>query len=238
MVVLQGMEPEPTNAASIGLALHDGDPIQAQRLAELIGRAPGIRILGVFSSAEAVIGAASHLRPQVLLMDIGDGAGNLLSGVLRVRSAHPWLLILVRGTVEKIEVVLAALRSGADGYLLHSDALEIVVAGIRKTAMGGTPLSRTVSRSILKFLRSLPPSALPDDKGAHRKYGTITKREAQVLHHLASGATNKEIAHRLRISSETVRAHTRSIFRKLGVNSRTAAAMRFFGVERLRRSAS
>ena len=117
------------------------------------------------------------------------------------------------------ETIFAALRAGAVGYLLKDrDDIELTVA-LRSLQRGGAPLDPMIARRILALLPAAqPPVASPASPSVH-----LSERELGILSHVAQGYGNREIAELLGLSRLTIEAHTRNIYRKLAVGSRTAA---------------
>jgi len=121
-----------------------------------------------------------------------------------------------------------AVERGARGYLQKSVGGAALAQAIRVTDSGGSAIDPLVARRLLEYLASQPflpaqrANALREAAGA---IGTLSAREGQVLHSLAQGLSNKEIASALGLSVGTVKTHLRHIFRKLGVSDRTSAAL-------------
>ena len=104
------------------------------------------------------------------------------------------------------------LEAGAVGYLLKSEAPEVIVAAVRSAVEGGSYFSPPVAAKIAAWARGDLPAGL-------------TRREIEVLRLVAEGLSNKEIAHRLKVTERTAEFHVGNILRKLGVASRVEAAM-------------
>jgi DNA-binding NarL/FixJ family response regulator len=116
------------------------------------------------------------------------------------------------------ETVVAALRAGADGYLLKDSNAATILAGIEATLAGGAPVSPAAAVYLLDSLRAPEAAPQPAEGGVF-----LTPREIELLKLFAKGASYKEAARSLEISPLTVGNHVKSIYRKLAVNSRGEA---------------
>jgi DNA-binding NarL/FixJ family response regulator len=127
-----------------------------------------------------------------------------------------------------LENLLTAVRLGARGYLLKSVGGAALAQAIRGMGSGGSVIDPIAARRLLDYVASQPflPALRHDvlDRAAS-SLRLLSTREAQVLHSLAQGLSNKEIAAALGLSVGTVKTHLRHIFRKLGVSDRTSAAV-------------
>jgi len=188
------------------------------------------RILVALDVAQADIVHASTLaqarqwlptRPfQLALIDIGlpDGSGVELIAELQQQPAPPASVVVSAWGDE--DTILAALRAGAAGYLLKErEDLEISVS-LRSIQRGGAPIDPFVARRILDFMahQSAGPQPSPAQAGP-----PLSPRENEILRLVAQGLSNQEIAVTLSLSKLTVESHTRNIYRKLAVGSRTEA---------------
>jgi DNA-binding NarL/FixJ family response regulator len=180
---------------------------------------------GVVSTDEA-IGTVASLQPDIVIVDI-DAVGPewrlLLRELARERN-HPTLVGLAWSTDPA--TILDAVLSGATGYLtkdVSGPALARAIAGIER---GELAMSRKVAAIALQGLSSARRTAVEVDP-ADPLLKRITRRESEVLRLLASGLTDREIADTLGLSIRTVESHVTSILRRMGVASRTQAALRY-----------
>lgn len=178
----------------------------------------GVHDIGIAGSiAEAKARIAAQV-PRLALVDIGlpDGSGIELIGWLRSR--YPDVPTVVISAWGDEDIVLAALQAGAIGYLLKERddvELELALQSIRR---GGAPIDPFVARRILTLLPAAPaPAAASPDEHA------LSERETEILGLVARGYSNREIADLIALSRFTIEGYTKAIYRKLAVNSRTAA---------------
>jgi len=202
----------------------EDDASTQQRLARLLAGLGGRGVHGI-STAGSIAEAKARIAgqvPRLALVDIGlpDGSGIELIGWLH--SHHPNMPTVVVSAWGDEETVLAALQAGAIGYLLKERddvELELALQSIRR---GGAPIDPFVARRILTLLPA-KPAANSADASPGASADTLSEREVEVLHLVARGLSNREIASATDLSRFTIEGYTKSIYRKLAVNSRTAA---------------
>jgi len=184
--------------------------------------APDVEVVGEASTAEEALALAPTLRPDVMLLDL-DLPG--MSGSHLVRELAPRLpqtkIVMLTVSTSRRDL-LDAMRQGARGYLtkdLSPDALLRSVRGIRR---GDLPMSRVFAAHVVDELAR----AARRGSGATPTSG-LSSREEEVLHLLADGLTDREIAENLQISPRTVETHVSNVLHKLGVRNRAEAARRY-----------
>lgn len=183
--------------------------VRAGLLALFAGEA-GIEVIGESANGEDAVASAAALRPDVVLMDLQLAAG--IDGVeatrrLRALPEPPHVLVLTMYDTDAD--VSRAIEAGAAGYLLKAGSPEDLFRAIHDAAAGRTVLAPEVAARLFSRMRR-PDTAL-------------TPREIEILHLLARGVGNAEIARELFISQATVKTHLGHIYAKLGVDTRTAA---------------
>lgn len=190
-------------------------------LGMLIGNQSDMDACGAWENGEDALKELPGIRPDVVLVDM-ELPGISGSECIRVLSEKlPCTAFVVVTIHEDAQRVFAALRAGANGYLLKGSALADIVAGIHAAARGGAPLSPEIAGLVIREFQSAPvPRAkapLPD----------LSPRETQVLELLATGMSTKEAAGELSLSYETVRDYLKQIYQKLHVRSRTEAVLKY-----------
>ncbi|WP_175775274.1 response regulator transcription factor [Burkholderia anthina] len=203
----------------VPVLLVEDDPLVCRRLESLLlqlGYVPGA-LLFAASLAEARARVAEQ-SIALALVDLGLPDGNGIELIAEMHAADPALAILVISAWSTEDMIIAALRAGATGYLLKErDDLEVSLS-IRSVLRGGAPIDPFVARRIIAELRP-QPSARIDDEPAE----ALSPRESQILRLVAEGLANREIAEQLHLSRYTVECHIKHIYRKLAVSSRTRA---------------
>lgn len=178
-----------------------------------------ITVAGEAASGEQSIDALAALEPagalpDVVLMDLVMPGMDGIEAIRRIKTRWPDIeVIAVTSFLEEAKVV-SALEAGAAGYVLKDADADHVAEAIRAAAAGQCHLDPAVGKVLADSLRAPRPVA-----------DTLTARERDVLAQIASGATNQQIARRLGVAERTARTHVSSILAKLGLASRTQAAL-------------
>ncbi|MCC6617805.1 MAG: response regulator [Chloroflexi bacterium] len=173
-------------------------------------------IVGEAENGREAVAAADRLAPDVILMDLLMPEMGGLEAIAAIKGVHPEIEIVAVTSFIEEEKVTAALEAGASGYLLKDAEAEEVAQAIRAAYNGEVHLDPAVSRLLAQRLRQRR-DAEPVEP--------LTAREKEVLAQLAKGAANKEIAYELGITERTARTHVSNILGKLGLASRTQAAL-------------
>lgn len=173
-------------------------------------------VVGEAENGREGVAAADRLVPDVVLMDLLMPEMGGLEAIAAIKQAHPEIEIVAVTSFIEEEKVTAALEAGASGYLLKDAEAEEVAQAIRAAYNGEVHLDPAVSRLLAQRLRQRK-DAEPVEP--------LTGREKEVLAQLAKGAANKEIAYELGITERTARTHVSNILGKLGLASRTQAAL-------------
>jgi len=205
----------------ISVLLVDDQTLVRQGIRSLLSLAPQIAIVGeARDGAEALALARVH-RPDVVLLDLKmpnvDGLSVLRT--LQRESERPPVLVLT--TFDDTDLVLQAIRAGARGYLLKDVTLEQLLEAIAVLAAGGTMIRPALTERVLHGVSSLPPQP-----AVIAPPNPLTDRETEILRLLASGLSNREIAHALDLADGTVKNHVSNLLAKLGVRDRTRAVLK------------
>jgi len=158
---------------------------------------------------------------DVVLVDISLPGASGIECVRRLKRLRPEIHILMFTVHEDSERIFQSLRAGASGYILKRSLPAEILEAIHEVASGGAPMTPAVARRVLLHFHQ--------NSVATEELEQLTSREGEVLHHLSTGYTAKEIAANLHISFETVRNHIKSIYTKLQVNSRAEAVVKYLG---------
>ena len=187
---------------------------------KLLGHSPEIVCLGAYESAEQAEKAIPALKPDVVLMDVSLPGKSGIECIAKLKPVCPDVEWIVLTTHEDTDIIFNALRAGASGYLLKQTAPEELIPAIQDVLQGGAPMSGKVARRIVSHFH--PPSKPGEGE-------TLTARENEILSHLAKGLTCKGVADLIHLSPHTVNNHLRNIYRKLQVQTRTEAVVKFLG---------
>lgn len=195
--------------------LEDSGPVRDHFL-HIIDQAPDMVLCGV-ATCIAEVPALLDARPELVLTDLGLPDGDGLDVIPQLKAAGICSLVIT--AFGDRETVLAALATGADGYLLKDSSTEAVLDGVRVTLAGGAPISAAAAVFLLeRFREPAAPAAQPLSASER-----LTPREAELLTLFSRGHSYKSAARELGISPLTVGDHVKAIYRKLEVNSRSEA---------------
>jgi len=198
----------------IRVLLADDHPTLRVGLRVLLDQAPDIEVVGEADSGQEALAQLEALQPDVVVLDcqLPDLEGPEVAREMRRRGFEVQILAL--SGYDDDRYVRGMLEADAAGYLLKEEAPEVIVAAVRKAARGEGYFSPPVAAKIAGWAR-----------GETSKLDELTERELDVLQLLARGWDNHRIAEELAISERTVRFHLRNIYDKLGLKSRTEAAV-------------
>ncbi|HWJ40894.1 MAG TPA: response regulator transcription factor [Candidatus Limnocylindrales bacterium] len=177
-------------------------------------------VIAEASDGEQAVAIATHLKPHVVVMDIGKPGIGGLAAARRIAKEAPACKVLMLSQYDDEEYVLEALgEAGASGYVVKTDAAAELLSAVRAVHSGRKYLSPSIAPIVLARLRN----------GSHAKLSrdaTPTRREREVLKLIGEGATTKEVANRLGISVKTAQVHRDNLKQKLELRS-TAAIVRY-----------
>jgi DNA-binding NarL/FixJ family response regulator/class 3 adenylate cyclase len=175
-----------------------------------------IEVVGEGEDGEQGVALADRLLPDVILMDLLMPKMDGLIAIAAIKQSHPEIEIVAVTSFIEEDKVTAALEAGASGYLLKDADAEEVASAVRAAHAGEVHLDPAVARLLAQRMRT---------RKTEEPVEPLTQREKEVLAQLGKGASNKEIAYELSITERTARTHVSNILGKLGLASRTQAAL-------------
>lgn len=199
---------------SIRILLVDDHSVVRQGLRMFLGLDPELEVVGEAQNGVEAVRQARQLNPDVVLMDILMPQMDGLQATTVIRRELPDTEVIALTSVLENEKVFAAIEAGAIGYLLKDTDSDELCRAIKAAAAGQVQLAPQAAALLAKV-------PTPDETETEE----LTSREAEVLQLLAQGLSNKEIAAELVIGEKTVKTHVSNILSKLGVLSRTQAAL-------------
>ncbi|MFN8108728.1 MAG: response regulator transcription factor [Thermoleophilia bacterium] len=207
----------------IGVMLVDDHAVVRRGLVAFLETFPDMRVVGEASDGTQAIRRLGVLEaedglPDVILMDLAMQPMDGVEATLRIRERWPGVEVVAVTSFVEEERVHAALQAGATGYILKDAAPEELASAIRAAHRGEMQLDPAVAARLMAALHERPTPVA-------RALDQLTDREREVLVLLGQGGSNKQIALQLSISEHTVRTHVSSLLGKLGVTSRTQAAL-------------
>jgi NarL family two-component system response regulator LiaR len=191
----------------------DDHGVVRQGLRMFLSLDPDFEVVGEASNGEEALAMARDLGPDVVLMDLLMPVMDGIAATEKIRAELPDVEVIALTSVLEDASVTGAVRAGAIGYLLKDTDSEELSRAIKAAAEGRVHLAPEAAARLMREVRA------PDSPEA------LTDRETEVLRFLARGKANKQIASSLYVSEKTVKAHVSSILMKLGVQSRTQAAL-------------
>jgi NarL family two-component system response regulator LiaR len=198
---------------SIRVLIADDHGVVRQGLTMYLKLDPELEVVGEASNGEEALRMARELKPDVVLMDVLMPVMDGIEATEKIKAELPEVEVVALTSVLDDGAVTGAVRAGAMGYLLKNTKPKELCNAIKGAAAGQVQLVPEAAARLMREMR------------APEKPEALTARETEVLELLAKGQANKQIARELFVEEKTVKAHVSSILRKLGVSSRTQAAL-------------
>ncbi len=205
-----------TDKVTTRLLLVDDHAVVRSGLRMLLGSERDVEIVGEASTASEALQAVDHLRPDVILMDIGLPDMSGIEATREIKKKFPNVAIVALTIHEDEEYFFKMLEAGASGYVPKRAAPDELLTAIRAAAIGQVYLYPSLAKLLVRDY--LNQEHLSEGKPAT---DGLTEREQQILTNLAEGNSNDEIAKALVISPKTVERHRENIMRKLNLHSRS-----------------
>jgi len=194
-----------------------------------LNASPGFAVTATFGSGRSVVDAArdrvatgAQLPWDLVIMDIEMPHLNGIEATRALKALAPTLPIVVVTVFEDPNTILSAICAGADGYLLKKTLAPDLIEQLRVVLAGGATLTPNIARTVMDLVRS---GERPEVEVTPRRL-SLTGREQQVLRGLVDGHAYKEIASELEISVDTVRTYIKRLYKKLQVQTASAAVRR------------
>lgn len=198
----------------VRVLIADDHGVVRHGLRMFLGADPELEIVGEARDGAEAISLAKRLQPDVVLMDLLMPGMDGIQATAAIRRELPDVEVVALTSVLEDGAVVEAVRAGAIGYLLKDTDSDELRRAIKAAAVGQVQLSPQAAARLLREVRT-------PERGAEQ----LTEREMEVLQLVAQGKSNKEIAATLSIADQTVKTHVSHILEKLGLPSRTQAAL-------------
>ncbi len=205
-------------SAQLRIFIADDHPVYRDGLRLTLNGWDKATLIGEASDGDEAVELAARLLPDVILMDLQMPGRSGVDATRAIMEANPETAILVLTMFEEDDLVVAAMRAGARGYLLKGATRDELRSAIITVASGGAVFGPAVARRLSSIIERA--------RRAERHFPDLTNREHEVLELMAQGRANPDIARGLTISEKTVRNHVSIIFAKLEVLGRSEAIVR------------
>ncbi len=204
--------------ATTSVIIIDDHPLFRKGVSQLIALSDQLHLIGEASSGEEGLELARALEPDMILLDLNMRGMSGIETLRALREADLAARILILTVSDAADDLVAAIRAGADGYLLKDMEPEELLARIVEALSGRIVISESLNGLLARSLRD-------EAQAAERSLTPLTDRERDILGCLASGLSNKLIARDLNIAEGTVKVHIKNLLKKLKFRSRLEAAV-------------
>ena len=200
------------------LLVIDDHPLFRKAVLQLVAMAEDFVVVGEASSGAEGLELAQKLQPDMVLLDLNMKQMNGIDVLKVIKSWGMDSRVVMLTVSDEASDLIAALRAGADGYLLKEMEPEDLLVKLKDAAAGQVTLTERLTRLLAHSLREENRPRDPDQAG-------LTDQESRILDLIAQGKSNKPIARELNIAEGTVKVHVKHLLRKLNLHSRLEAAV-------------
>ena len=214
------------NKNKIKILIVEDHVVARMGIAIIVENTPQFELLGQAQDGQEGVNMAIELKPDVVLMDIGLPKIDGIEATRKIKEAALDTSVLMFTSRDSNEDIFAALKAGADGYIMKGSNEQTLINAIEAVNQKAGWLDPQIARIVLSGINKQKESQAQSDKGKStgNKYG-LTKKELEVLALIVEGLSNQEIAQRQVVALSTTKAHVHSILQKLYLTDRTKAAV-------------
>ena len=192
----------------------DDHPIVREGLRAVLSTVPGFELVGTAATGQEALAVAAATGPDVVVMDLHMPELDGVAATRALLAEQPTVAVLILTMYDDDEMLVAALRAGARGYLLKGASHTDIAQALRAVAAGGAVFGSGIADLVLGHISGRP---------ADTPFPELTPREREILGLLADGRGNQDVARRLYLSPKTVRNHIANILAKIGAPDRAQA---------------
>ncbi|GFN23954.1 response regulator [Thermanaeromonas sp. C210] len=203
----------------ITVLIADDHPLMREGIRKILSLDPRLAVVGEAEDGQKAVELARVLRPRIVLMDINLPVLNGIEATKIIRREVPQAHVIALTIHDHEEYIVELLKAGVSGYILKDVSAEGLLNAVLQVAEGIQVIHPGITKKVLRFL------AQADGQKEGEGRVPLTPREKEILAYVGRGASNRQIASRLFISEKTVKNHLTRIFRKIGVQDRTQAAV-------------
>lgn len=212
----------------------DDHPLFRQAFVFVLSKEEDLEVVGEAGDGVEAVEVCQRLRPDLVLMDLSMPRMSGVEATRLIKANHPETAVLVVTANDSENLMLGAVRAGAAGYVLKDERPDRLIAAVRGTLSGESPMDAGLAGRLVRRLAAevenpngRPEAAEePARPASPSEAVSMTPRELEVLGGVVAGKTNRAIASELHMSISTMKRHLERIVKKLGVSDRTQAAVR------------
>jgi DNA-binding NarL/FixJ family response regulator len=212
-------------AAPIRILIADDHAMVRRGMRDFLELHEDLAVIGEAADGAEAIELTAQLAPDVVVMDLLMPVVDGIAATAAIKAAHPDVEVVALTSFIEESRVVAAIEAGASGFLLKDADADDLAAAIRAAAAGEVHLDPAVAGVVARRMRARPGPAGAGADGPAGGLASLTAREREVLAGVARGLSNRAIADELAITERTARTHVSNILAKLGLASRTQAAL-------------
>ena len=201
--------------SKLRVLLTDDHALFRQGIRTLLSLEPDMEVVGEASNATEAVALGHQLRPDIVLMDIGMAGMSSFEATRQIRKERPESKVVFLSMYDDEDYLAECVEIGASGYVLKDSPSDQLVTAIREVHRGGSYLSPRLLTRLVDGFRVQGRNAVRQPR-----FGTLTKREREILKMLAEGKSVKEIATGFDLSVKTVEAHKFNLMRKLDIHNK------------------
>ena len=204
---------------SIKVVIFEDNQSLRDGLYQLINGSHGFTCEGAFPNCDDLLYHIGKTKPDVVLMDIEMPGMSGIEGVMTIKENFPQIKVLMETIFDDDEKIFRSICAGAEGYILKHTEPDEILSAIKEIHEGGSPMTPSIANRVLKMVKE-------KDSSAKGNAFDLTQREKEILSCLVKGMSYKMVANTCAISTDTVNAHIRNIYKKLHVNSKSEAVIK------------
>jgi DNA-binding NarL/FixJ family response regulator len=204
----------------IRILIVDDHEIVREGLKTILAPEPDFEVVAATGTADNLSDLVDETHPDVVLLDARLPGVSGSEACQRLVTSHPDIAVLIVSTYSDEQLVEECINAGAKGYIVKDIERFSLNESIRAVHGGGGAVSPAIAAKVLDRLRSMETAPVPEPSIP------LSDTQLEILRQIAAGHSNREIADRIHLSTNTVKSHVQEIFRKLGVGNRVEAALK------------
>ena len=187
---------------------------------EMLSQVAGLTCVSSFANATSFLQALPALKSHIYWLDISLPDGSGIDLIKKIKSKFNNVYCLICSLHDDDEHIFEALKAGADGYILKNAGAHKMIESIYELIRGGSPMSPFIARKVMQSFRETRTTN-------HQVVESLSSREIEILQLISTGLLYKEVADKLHISAETVKKHIQNMYKKLQVQNKTEAVLKY-----------